>query len=263
MEKLNDVRMRILAKRINDKAGKSVCKPDLSSIIDNLEVLLEEKEIDGEVQKYLPLQIKQEVFHLVYPDGYIHCDVEMNFKEGVAMAQAYAFADSKGEMALGEGLADQMIGLVPIFDSREAQVQACRRLAKGRAASDALRDAGIASWLPDDPAFYSTVDGMTQNAIDTNSTVTQEPEAPSTLPFDNDISDPIRSYVLEGGKHPDKNLGDIEKEDPDYLVTMYTAYKNGKWSSAPRDLISNIETIIIQNNEHRFDKAVKELGLTS
>ncbi len=257
MEKITEVRQRMLVKRINEKAGKEVCKNDLSSVIDNLEYLLEDKEVDGVAQKYLPLQIKQEVFHLIYPNGYIHCEVDMNFKERIAMAKAVVYADSKGELSLGEGFADQMVSLVPIFDSSDAQMQACRRLAKGRATSDALRDAGIASWFPDDAAFYEQVDlsdaDESENKVKTE-TLVKDIEA---LPFDNNQRDPIREFVLQGGKYPDTSLGDVETKDPGYLIKLYTAYKDGKWPDASKELISNLESIFIQNIEHRFDEPKK------
>ena len=268
MEKMTAIRTKMLMERINEKAGKNVCKNELASILENLEHLLEPKQVNGEVQKFLPLQIKQEVFHLIYPNGYIHTDVEMNFKERIAMAKATVYADSKGELILGEGLADQMISTVPIFDSSDAQIQACRRLAKGRAASDALRDAGIASWFPDDPAFYEQVDradadSADDSVIDTKASVTQIMDSVSAeeLPFDNDTTDPIRAFTLQGGKYPDATLGDIEKKDPGYLIKLYTFYKDGKWNDASQELISNLETMFIQNIEHRFDEPKKQYKL--
>ena len=73
-QKIADIRIKILAKRINDKAKELqketsknnsndvICAETLESILDNLEYLLEPKNVDGQVQKYLPLQIKQELF---------------------------------------------------------------------------------------------------------------------------------------------------------------------------------------------------------
>ena len=262
MEKITEIRTRILCKRINEKVGKEICKDDLASVLDNLEYLLETKQVDGVEQKYLPLQIKQEVFRLIYPNGYIHSDVEMNFKERMAMAKVTVYADSKGELTLGEGIADQMISLVPIFDSSDAQIQACRRLAKGRAASDALRDAGIASWFPDDPMFYAQVDtcdadNTAKDVADTKGIVTEmagKDISDIGLPFDNDKKDPIRAFVLQGGKYPDTSLGDVEEKDPGYLIKLYTAYKDGRWPDASSELITNLETMFIQNIEHRFDE---------
>lgn len=276
-QKIADIRIKILAKRINDKAkelqketSKSnsndvICAETLESILDNLEYLLEPKNVDGQVQKYLPLQIKQELFHLIYPNGYIHCNVEMNFNNQLAMAQAFVYGDSKGEITLGEGFADQAVSNVKIIGTTVEQLQACRRIAKGRATSDALRDAGIASWLPDDPAFYDQVD--LADADDNSdgipasiSTIPSDEEEP--LPFDNDTPDPIRSFILRGGKHPNTSLGDIEQKDPNYLIMMYMRYKDGSWTNVSTELITNLESIIIQNVGHRFDdvKAQYNLG---
>lgn len=163
-ELLNSVRLKALNERISKKAkeaGREIDLKTLEDAVDNLGLLLEEKEVNGEKQKFLPLQIKEELFHLLFPNGCIRVLVEFDKDLQMALATAKVFADN--EVLLGEGLADQKVSAVHVFDSEDRALQATRRIAMGRAKSDALRNAGIASWFPDDMVLDAAIDHATDD----------------------------------------------------------------------------------------------------
>ena len=312
MDILNKTRLSALCLRINAKKGAEVAT-DLDSCIDNLEYLLEDKTVDGESRKYLPLSIKEELFHLIYPDGYVHCETIFHNDTQMASCEAYVYADASGERCIGEGLADQKVSEVNIFDGADRAIQATRRICKGRAKSDALRDAGIASWFCDD--FLSDVSDTAdedvnngnitsedrseevENAIKENikmdvvnedagetvaPTSKKNPARPINkmiaeiddsdegdyIPFEEktpEVKEPSieRSYTLQGGKYDGKTLGDLEKEEPEYLVNLFHLWKSGKWQKADKALLQNIAMIVMQDREEKtFDKAMSSYGLT-
>ena len=311
MDILNKTRLSALCLRINAKKGAEVAT-DLDSCIDNLEYLLEDKTVDGESRKYLPLSIKEELFHLIYPDGYVHCETIFHNDTQMASCEAYVYADASGEHCIGEGLADQKVSEVNIFDGADRAIQATRRICKGRAKSDALRDAGIASWFCDD--FLSDVSDTAdedinngnlpsedrsaevENAIkenikmdvvnedDDENVVPESKKNPARpinemlaamgdsdddgyIPFEE--STPAegqsieRSYVLHGGKCDGKNLGDVEKEMPEYMIYLFNLWKSGKWKKVDKALLQNIAMIVTQDREAKiFDDALSSYGLT-
>ena len=284
---LNEKRLAVLCDRINERTGKKNTKT-LDDIINNIEVLSESKEVGGEIEKYLPLQVKEELFHLLYPQGYIDADVNLNMNLGMAMAKATVH-DDEGKI-IGVGFADQKVDLMPVFDGDSVRWQGVRRLAKGRATSDALRAAGIASWFKDDPLLEKAIDEYdadknTEKPEDMSSEIAAKLEAVTKtqveakkaetiseiakdipdgdgdeIPFDpqepskNPPRDIQRAYILKGGSYDGKTIGEVEKEKPSYLISILRAYETGKMPKADPALIDNIKMVVSENRDGVFGK---------
>ncbi len=274
---MNEKRLQVLCNKITEKGKKGV--KTLDDVINNIEALAQEKTVNGEVEMYLPLQEKEEIFHLIYPNGYIDANVELNVSLQMAMAKATVY-DDDGKV-IGVGFADQKVNLMPVFEGSDVCWQGVRRLAKGRATSDALRAAGIASWFKDDPMFSQAVDNydadktdegpsedrskeiseklkaaekkpITKETTDTaNTTATADAAAiaadiPSVdeeeIPFE--VQDPHRAYVLHGGAYDGKTIGEVEKIKPSYLASCLKAYEAGKMPKADPELINSLKAVV-------------------
>lgn len=216
VEILNNIRLKVLMERINSKKGNNVAN-DLPSVIDNLDTLCESKVTEGNNEIFLPLRYKMEIFHLLYPTGYIHTEATYNSSLKMAVANSVVYADKDGTI-LGEGFADQMVSLVPIFDGLDKATQAARRIAKGRAASDALKDAGIASWFNDDMLLDEAVDHGTD-------------DKPAPTPIVSDKADEITAKIKEEASKTlkadnDVIISDEQKSETRPINQLFPLNKN-------------------------------------
>lgn len=228
-------RLKALCDRIN-AVNKETTARTLADVLENISALAV-KEEDG--TSYIPLAVKEEVFHLLYPDGYSNTEVVYDKGMEMASARCVVYADAQGKV-LGEGFAYQKRDLTPTFLGGSSADQAVCRIAKGRAKSDAIRDAGILSWFHEDTVILmdkaivevekkpepqpEPIDktAQVQQAL-VMSDSTEEPPKKGT-PKETAPVEP-EEYIFQSGSVKGRTLTDVCEKNPEAIVN---ALKKGR-----------------------------------
>lgn len=216
-------------------------------LIDNIDALAETKQVDGVDKLFLPLEWKKELFRLAYPDGMIQTEVTwVGQKFATAVARVY-----NNDSLLSEGQACQAVSLVPAFSSVDAQISQCESIARGRAESKALYNAGIASWIRGDIENTDRVDEdkPAPEPVDKTAEIAKiieikkEPET-EEIPFEEIVEKDPRAVVVHGGKVDGKTIGELEVENPALLFKMLNKHLDEKSSYHMNDeLLGAIMTV--------------------
>lgn len=79
------------------------CSADVEAVLRNLGALATEVTDFGEVKRYIPLNIKEIVLSILYPNSRIHCELTHSQDSAFWCAEAFVYLNSTDEQPKGEG----------------------------------------------------------------------------------------------------------------------------------------------------------------
>ena len=242
---------------VSKASGNNVTNAE--ELIENIDALAETKQVDGVDKLFLPLEWKKELFRLAYPDGMIQTEVTwVGQKFATAVARVYA-----NDSLLSEGQACQAVSLVPAFSSVDAQISQCESIARGRAESKALYNAGIASWIRGDIENTDRVDEdkPAPEPVDKTAEIAKaievKDEAAEEIPFEDVVNETKRTTMIHGGKYDGKTIGDLEVENPALLFKMLNKHLDESSSYHMSDEL--FDAIMEVGRDHVADAAFIEI----
>lgn len=255
----------------NEAAGDEVAK-DEESFIRNLEHLATVDEDDSTKTRFLPVNIKWNIYRLMYPEAAYTVDIEMSKidNKDFCTAKVYLFRDTqnlKDGAHSGFGMKTLALENVPVFADISERVELWRSMAFKSALSKALDSEGVAPWIPSredkdqtqvlPSANKAAIDEKvkaamerTQNMVKEGAAKKAEAEKPKQeqqpqkkekeeLPISDGLPtlEEARAFtVRQGGQNI--TLGEYEQKKPRKLVTLFA------WKDASKQLKDNIRVII-------------------
>ena len=271
----------------NEAAGEAVATDEVS-FIQNLEHLATVDEDDTTRTRFLPINIKWNIYRLMYPESAYKVDIEMSKidNKDFCTAKVYLYRDSqnlKDDVHSGFGMKTLALENVPVFADMSERVELWRSMAFKSALSKALDSEGVAPWIPSredkdqtqvlTSADKAAMDEKVQKAMEKvqkevkDNVAKQSPKGEKPrqesaqkqkeeMPFSDNLPSLEKARAFSVRKNnQDHTLGEYEKNDPRQLVRLFV------WKSASQQLKDSIR-VIVKADISRYESYFEAAGIT-